>query len=224
MLLRKIGEDELIVILAKHVPTKNHPRPHKLPQPVGKEEMQLTVSEVREQITLAFEGLVAVLEDRFPCRDLLYAFEIISLQYWNTDSVPDAFEDSLAWLIQEFGLAKETAEGTVVSALIDADRLHEQKERFQSLALYFSPRVCDENQAPSSVKSGAVLMWQAMSKSPLSDEQTGEFFRLARFLFTVVSGSVADERVFSALEFVKCPHRTSCRSTSRCATEECGCL
>jgi hypothetical protein len=42
-----------------------------------------------------------------------------------------------------------------------------------------------------------------MSLSPSAQEHIGEFFRLARLMMTAVSGSVADERVFSALEVVK---------------------
>jgi hypothetical protein len=60
--------------------------------------------------------------------------------------------------------------------------------------------------APKIVKSRAerlACLWQAMSLSPSAQEHIGECDRLAKLMLTVVSGSIADERVLSALEVVK---------------------
>jgi hypothetical protein len=135
VLLRRVGSDKLFVMVGKHVPTAVHTRPTKVPQPLGKQQMELIVREVREQITIAVEGLVADLEDRFPRHDALYGFEIISPEYWYCQSVPEDFDNSLEVLIAEFGVSKKTADGNVVRALIDGERLQNEKDQFQSLAL-----------------------------------------------------------------------------------------
>lgn len=212
VLMRLIGEDRLYPLVAKHVPTATNRRPHRIPQHVEKEQVLLIVDEVKEQITTAIEGLVADLEDRFPRRDLLYAFEIISPEYWVQDScdAPDDFDRMLDLLIDEFGVAKNRSDGKEVQPLIDGCKLRAQSSDFKSLALYFAPRVCDQADVPKSVTCRAerlACMWKALSKSPTADLKVGEFIKLAKLLLTVVSGSVADERVFSALEFVKCPRR-----------------
>jgi hypothetical protein len=74
--------------------------------------------------------------------------------------------------------------------------------------MHFAPVVCDVDKAPKTVKSKAqrvACMWEAISMSPAAEQHIGEYLRLAKLLLTVVSGSVADERVFSVMEFVKCP-------------------
>ena len=48
-----------------------------------------------------------------------------------------------------------------------------------------------------------------MSESTHARGSIGEFLVLAQLLITVVSGSVANERVFSALEFVKNTRRNA---------------
>ena len=103
-------------------------------------------------------------------------------------------------------MAKSTADKQQVSGLLDGDKLHEQTCDFQSLAMHFASRVTAEGAGSTSVKSRAdklALFWQAISTSPRAPEIVGEFILLAKLLITVVSGSVADERVFSAWEYVK---------------------
>jgi hypothetical protein len=106
-----------------------------------------------------------------------------------------------------------------VRALIDGERLQNEKDQLQSLALYFAPRICDGAIAPKSVKSRAerlACMWQAMSLSPSAKQHIGEFSRLAKLMLTVVSGSVADERVFSALEVMKGARRNRLNTHLEC--------
>lgn len=205
VLFYKIGQD-LHLLLAKHVPTDKCPRPPRYAAPVPELQLRMIVSDVKDQITSAISALVEDLEDRFPCRDLLYAFEIISPQYWYDGVVPDDFEAMLDRIAAEFGVDKFTSAEEQVTALIDGDKLHEQASQFQSLAIHFSARVLNGGVPSETVSTRAdklALFWQAISNSTQSSELVGEFLRLASLLITVVSGSVADERVFSALEFVK---------------------
>lgn len=53
-----------------------------------------------------------------------------------------------------------------------------------------------------SLSEKLAMFWEATGKSKDADTHA-EILKLARLLLTVVSGIVADERVFSALEFVK---------------------
>jgi hypothetical protein len=59
----------------------------------------------------------------------LYAFEIISPEYWRSEIDSEDFEISLALLVKEFGVSKRTSGGSCVAALISPERLHEQMER-----------------------------------------------------------------------------------------------
>jgi hypothetical protein len=121
--------------LSIHLATAVHTRPTKVPQPLGKQQMEMIVGEGREQVTIAVEGMVADLEDRFPRRDVLYAFEIISPEYWSCQSVPEDFDKSLDLLIAEFGVSKKIADGNVVvlSLMVEGYRM---RRTTSSLLLY----------------------------------------------------------------------------------------
>jgi hypothetical protein len=55
-----------------------------------------------------------------------------------------------------------------------------------------------------------LVMWRKLSSAGVNSEnQVGEFMKLARLLMTVVGTSVSDERAFSARTFVKNSLRSS---------------
>ena len=68
-------------------------------------------------------------------------------------------------------------------------------------------RDCIDSESVKTKAGRLAVFWQAMSQSNETETQIGEFLNLDKLLITVVSGSVADERAFSGLEFVKTARR-----------------
>jgi hypothetical protein len=120
VLCRRVARDtnRLIPLTAKYMPTPQCPCPLRLPQYVDEEQAVLLVSDTREQVTAAVQSLITDLEDRFPMRELLCAFDIITPNVWsaNDSSEPDELHDMLQCLISAFGVdnCKTAADGTVV--------------------------------------------------------------------------------------------------------------
>lgn len=56
---------------------------------------------------------------------------------------------------------------------------------------------------PADVDGPATLLWQALSQSCVLVDRLSEFFKVAELALVIVQGSVEDERVFSALAWLK---------------------
>jgi hypothetical protein len=155
------------------------------------------LSQVRCILKLSASAVVNELNDRFPADNLVRAAGILYPQFYRNGSVALNFKSNLEMLIQTYGLVRADAAGQVVGPLVDSDKLREQAKAFKSFAAGSAKQIVYND------VSKVTQMWRLMSALPLFQLHCSEWSVLAEVVLVMVGVSVEDERVFSAMNFIK---------------------
>jgi hypothetical protein len=209
-------QDDLVPLHAKLVGTVQRPKPGPCLQHVNVKQAELLIKEVQTDMTAAVLSVVDDIEKRFPDSELLLAFRIVCPNFWNSEEeeeeLEEQFSDSLGLLCDHFGVAHEICSG-LLPAIVNKAELYDQASTYKVLARGAARKAREECGGGASVAASngeMLVMWRKLSSAGLNSEnQVGEFMKLARVLMTVVGTSVSDERAFSAMTFVKNSLRSS---------------
>jgi hypothetical protein len=99
--------------------------------------------------------------------------------------------------VYQFG-KNSNVQGEEIEGILDSSKLYQQANLFGQtmLAQYFG--------LEKPIEHGAITrLWTNLAESQYLEETMLEYFKLADLCQTMILGSVSDERMFSALSFLK---------------------
>ena len=122
-------------------------------------------------------------------------------QYWNNCQCPRTlkvdFQKRLKCLVDHF-CKKVSIHGEQIEGILDSSKLYQQGGCFAETMWKQYPFLENPNE------NGAITrLWTTLSASQYLQENISEYFKLADLCQTMILGSVEDERMFSALSFLK---------------------
>jgi hypothetical protein len=161
----------------------------------------------REEFTKIVESIASTARDiayrvsseiisRFPYDQLLEAMAIVFPQYWSFNNKED-YRRRLLILIKEFCKSVEF-NGVTINGILDEGLLRQQSGTFARTMKHQYQLMRNPQEEGSATK-----LWTELKQSTLLREEISEYFKLADLCQTMILGSVEDERVFSALGFLK---------------------
>ena len=136
------------------------------------------------------------IRDRLPQHEFLESMCVVFPHYWSLRK-PSDFRDKLLVLIDQFCKRKEINEVTI-NGVLDEFHLRDQPTHFsrtmmEQYDLMRNPR-----------EEGLVTkLFTKLAESEVLRESISKIFKLAKLCLTMILRSMEDERVFSALGFLK---------------------
>ena len=126
---------------------------------------------------------------------------VVYPQYWNNCQSPTTlkadFQKKLIFLVHHF-CRKVSIHGEEIQGILDSSKLYQQTKRFAE-TMWNQSRVLDNPK-----ECGAItILWTTLGGSQYLQENISEYFKLVDLCQTMILGSVEDERMFSALSFLK---------------------
>lgn len=174
--------------------------------PVSRDDFEALVTSVKGQCRDAAEMLSLELDARFPEVELMNALGVVFPQYWLQANCEDLFPMHIKTLRAHFAVVRHVNFGTVsepdnqqVDPLIDGKLLHLQMSLFKLTMTSHSQAAMQEPRDQNPLTK----LWVRLGQNALMVNRLSEFFKLAEIAITAVLGSVADERTFSTLNFMK---------------------
>ena len=151
--------------------------------------------------------MIADIHQRFPPEALLQPLSIIYPHYWAEDdddgSISEHFEASIADITKVYCASHDVGE-IQTPGLLDKTQLEAEARKFEEIARSFAPRALNTEGTDT---ERTRRLWRLLSAQPHICEAIPQFFKLAKIVLVMVSGSVEDERGFSASSFVKSDDR-----------------
>lgn len=159
-------------------------------------------------LTGAAAKLISELDTRFPAQHVMNAMGILYPQYWVQGLAEENFDKHLRTLMDAYGHGKVVDTGETkhfIQPLISRDQLMSQRSLFKT---------CMKSNARAALMPPFDLnpltrVWRVLDGNSSLCQSFSEFLKLAELAVTHVIGSVEDERLFSALKFVKSKLRAS---------------
>lgn len=166
------------------------------PQGCSKEQAVIVVDYVKRQAILCSQCVTSELNERFESSETMKSLAIIFPQVFvefNSNQFQEHFETFAA----HFGVSKGST-----APLVDATKMSEQLSAYVDRAKTVAKAAMHVHSNTSSVPS-VVRFWRALHANTFARECFSEWFVAAKIVLTMVCGSVADERVFSSMNFLK---------------------
>ena len=164
--------------------------------PVNRHTLKPHIDRAKEAATFAAALAVKNLENRFPDRALAKATSISQPKSWRDfpagQNKPQEFTEHLKVLAAQFGVQLHCENG-VAPPLLDSDQLKLQAE-------FFSRYMFEPVSAESDLTLSQV--WTKMNAEEVFRDRCSEWVKLVRISLVLVSVSVEDERLFSALNYI----------------------
>ena len=168
---------------------------------VSREIFDNIVTSVRCNLIEIAKSLSTEIRDRFPRDELLEAMSVVYPQYWNNcqhdTTLKDDFTKKLKILISHF-CREAQIEGEQIPGILDRKKMVDQAQCFAE-TMWMQFRELD-----NPLEYGAITrLWTKLSGSQFLLQSMSEYFKLVDLCQTMILGSVEDERMFSALSFLK---------------------
>jgi len=161
---------------------------------------------VKGQCRDAAEMLSLELDSRFPEVELMNALGVVFPQYWMQANCEDLFALHVKTLKAHFGIVRQVNFGSPkeldyqqVDPLLDGKLLALQMSLFK---LTMKSHAEGAMQEPRD-QNPLTKLWLRIGQNALMLNRLSEFFKVAEIAITAVLGSVANERTFSTLSFMK---------------------
>ena len=159
--------------------------------PVNRHTLKLHIDQAKEAAAFAAAVAVKNLENRFPDRALAKATTISQPKSWRGlpagQNKPQEFTEHLKVLAAQWVVQRHYENG-VAPPLLGSDQLKLQAEYFSRYMFETVSAVSDQT------------LSQVWTKEEVFRDRCSEWVKLVRILLVLVSVSVEDERLFSALE------------------------
>jgi hypothetical protein len=168
---------------------------------VSRDQFNDIVISVRRNLIQIAQSLSLEIRERFPRDELLEAMSVVYPHYWNSEKEIDPlkvdFLAKLNTLVHHFG-RNAKVEGEEIGGILDSSKLYQQ-------ATCFAQTMSGQYRTlPKPIEYGAVIkLWTILGESQYLQENMSEYFKLVDLCQTMILGSVEDERMFSALSFLK---------------------
>ena len=168
---------------------------------VSRDQFNDIVISMRHNLIQIAQSLSLEIRERFPRDELLEAMSVVYCQYWNKekglDTLKVEFSAKLSILVHHFG-RNVKVQGEDNSGILDSSKLYEKQTCFAETMLY------QYLHFPKSIEYGVVIkLWTILGEIQFLQENMSEYFKLVDLCQTMILGSVEDERMFSALSFLK---------------------
>jgi hypothetical protein len=170
-------------------------------RPVSRDLFDNVVISVRRNLIEIAKSLSSEIRERFPRDELLEAMSVVYPEYWNNlkcqPTLKRDFVAKLNTLVDHF-CKKVEVHGEQVEGILDQSKLFQQATRFAE-TMWNQFRALE-----NPLEYGAITrLWTILGASQYLQENISEYFKLADLCQTMILGSVEDERMFSALSFLK---------------------
>jgi hypothetical protein len=171
-------------------------RKGRTPRPVqfSMQQVVLVREAVKEKVAACAMSVVAQLRERMGDTPMFRSLGIVFPQIFNSFD-EEQFDSLVTTFCSHFGVSKQGH-----SALIDADKLRDQQDEY---IRYGKARVQFLSGDSKPDVPLVVQFWRSMSSFEVIPQKCSEWIKVAKIALTMVSGSVADERAFSAMNFIK---------------------
>jgi hypothetical protein len=168
---------------------------------VSRDLFDNVVISVRRNLIEIAKSLSSEIRERFPRDELLEAMSVVYPEYWNNlkcqPTLKRDFVAKLNTLVDHF-CKKVEIHGEQVEGILDQSKLFQQATRFAE-TMWNQFRALE-----NPLEYGAITrLWTILGASQYLQENISEYFKLADLCQTMILGSVEDERMFSALSFLK---------------------
>ncbi|KAH9296664.1 hypothetical protein KI387_044244 [Taxus chinensis] len=170
--------------------------------PVTRNLFESVIVETRIKLKQISETLSSEIRERF-CKDkILEEMGVMNPNFWNTeggraDFVRKHFHKSMGTIMEQFTKTSEL-KGMEIKGILNTDLL-----KFQSTNFATTMRNQYKNLDQPSESGAIARLWRGIYQSSILQEDISEYLRLYELCQTMILGSVEDERVFSALSFIK---------------------
>lgn len=192
-IVRPSGSEDLFTVYAE-VPSSGRKGTSKRPREFQQEEIPAITQHVRFQVEKCATAVIAQLQERMGEPELLRSLGIVFPQTFDAFDAA-SFQVMVDTFSSHFGVGKNCLEPP-----IDSLQLKVQQEDFVKFAL---ERAVIVKADPEDAIPRVVRFWRSLDQFETVRKLCPSWFVAAQIALTVVSGSVADERVFSAMNFVK---------------------
>jgi hypothetical protein len=131
-------------------------------------------------------------EERFPPNSLMAAMGIIHPAFWGTKPTDEVINRHIAVLHEQYGLDRKCSDGTVVTALIDFEKVEEELWFFKSYM-----------RRHHNMYMFTHALWVAVDAAPNCRIRMPEIIELSRLIQCIPVGSVQNERRFSSMNLIR---------------------
>jgi hypothetical protein len=212
-------------------------RPINRPQIIDLELQQKVVASVKAQLGKAAEDVLVAIASRFPSSDTLDAHALAYPELWCTEGLKEDAHDMqqrLKKIKELYCKDVELPSGVLVKAPLDAVKLHEQYSVFFHHAQQVDksmqpsrPRLTDDEEAEADgppfeqeeevaiielLPLRTSMFWRELSRSPATADAISEWLKMGELVLVKVHGSCEDERMFSAMAYLKHCQSIYCQS------------
>ncbi|KAJ9516995.1 hypothetical protein QJQ45_027348, partial [Haematococcus lacustris] len=161
--------------------------------PVPESDMLHHIAAAKQKLTAAAQAVVQDLRHRFVAGRHAKALAIVYPNYWDTKPSDKNFLERLEAIKQLYCQQACLSDGTEVPPLLCSETLATQQSQFAEVM----------RDAADSPGMGISQLWQSLSKQPITALEISEYGRLAELAMVMVPGSVEEERMFSAMAYLK---------------------
>ncbi|KAJ9516060.1 hypothetical protein QJQ45_024487 [Haematococcus lacustris] len=171
--------------------------------PVPASDFQQHVDGAKQELTATAVAVVRDLHSRFLPLEHAKGLAVVYAQYWDKQPSDEDFLERLAIVKARYCMEATLANGQRVPALLDQHKLSAQQSAFVEVMRSLAEYRVELSSAAVNPAEQTTKLWRYLAGQPITKADISEYFKLAELALVMTPGSVEEERMFSAMAYLK---------------------
>ncbi|KAJ9520685.1 hypothetical protein QJQ45_007546 [Haematococcus lacustris] len=166
-------------------------------------DFQQHVDSAKQELAATADAVVRDLHSRFLPPEHAKGLAIVYAHYWDKQPSDEDFLERLAIVKARYCMDATLANGQLAPALLDQQKLSAQQSAFVEVMRCQAEHRVELSSAAANPAKETTKLWRYLAGQPITKADILEYIKLAELALVMTPGSVEEERMFSAMAYLK---------------------
>ncbi|KAJ9531362.1 hypothetical protein QJQ45_006811 [Haematococcus lacustris] len=166
-------------------------------------DFQQHVDSAKQELAATADAVVRDLHSRFLPPEHAKGLAVVYAHYWDKQPSDEDFLERLAIVKARYCMDATLADGQLAPALLDQQKLSAQQSAFVEVMRCQAEHRVQLSSAAANPAKETTKLWRYLAGQPITKADILEYIKLAELALVMTPGSVEEERMFSAMAYLK---------------------
>ncbi|KAJ9510952.1 hypothetical protein QJQ45_012368 [Haematococcus lacustris] len=166
-------------------------------------DFQQHVDSAKQELAATADAVVRDLHSRFLPPEHAKGLAVVYAHYWDKQPSDEDFLERLAIVKARYCMDATLADGQLAPALLDQQKLSAQQSAFVEVMRCQAEHRVELSSAAANPAKETTKLWRYLAGQPITKADILEYIKLAELALVMTPGSVEEERMFSAMAYLK---------------------
>ncbi|KAJ9530395.1 hypothetical protein QJQ45_000767 [Haematococcus lacustris] len=166
-------------------------------------EKEQHVDSAKQELAATADAVVRDLHSRFLPPEHAKGLAVVYAHHWDKQPSDEDFLERLAIVKARYCMDATLADGQLAPALLDQQKLFAQQSSFVEVMRCQAEHRVQLSSAAANPAKETTKLWRYLAGQPITKADILEYIKLAELALVMTPGSVEEERMFSAMAYLK---------------------